>query len=74
MNYTAKPTQNPKANKKAKLDGLAKRLKAKLKRNKEALKVAKAALHHCDIRHKLCCCSREAIAEIDAAVNRNKKP
>jgi len=35
---------------------------------REALDTARAALHHCDIRHKKCTCSREAIAEIDAAL------
>lgn len=31
----------------------------------EVLQTARAALHHCDIRHKKCSCSREAIVEID---------
>jgi len=48
-------------------------LQSESQRLREALDTAKAALHHCDIRHKKCSCSKEALDEIAAAIAGKKE-
>ncbi len=43
----------------------ASKAESRLSRAIAALETARAALHHCDIRHKKCTCSKEALQEVD---------